>query len=493
MLPIIFIILFIFFLHFTITWYFNSTKGKYSPPSPPKFPIIGNLHQLGSYPHRTLQSLAKNYGPLMLLHLGRVPLLVVSSADAAREVMKTHDRVFSDRPHSKILDIVFYGSKDIAFAPYGEYWRQIKSISVLHLLSVKRVQSFRAVRDEEIEIMMQKISHSCSSNLPLNLSEMLFKLTNNIICRIALGRKYEGESGKEFRRMIVELMEVVGIFVVGDYVPRLECLTHISGLYGRAKRVAKQFDEFLDEVIEKHVTRSDGEGHHRDFVDVLLWIQRTNAVGFPIDRMMMKALIQDMFVAGTDTTSTTLEWAMTELLRHPSVMKRLQDESRRVASDRNHITEEDLCNMPYLKAVVKEIFRLHPPLPMLVHRRCMQDFKLKDYYIEAGTMVLVNAWAIARDPMYWDEPEEFKPERFLNSSIDVKGNNFELLPFGAGRRGCPGTMFAMVVLELALANLVHQFDWALPDGDNTIDMSETTGLIMRKKTPLTAVATPNKM
>ncbi|KAL2330865.1 hypothetical protein Fmac_018446 [Flemingia macrophylla] len=390
-----------------------------------------------------------------------------------------------------MFDIVSYGSKDMAMAPYGEYWRQIRSISVLHLLSVKRVQSFHALRHEEIETMMQNIRHSCSSSLPLNLSEMLFTVTNNIICRVALGRKYEGEREREFKKLMVELMEVLGNFVIGDYVPWLECLTQVSGLYGRAKRVAKQFEELLDEVIEKHVIRSDNEGHS-DFVDVLLWIQRTNAVGFPIDRITMKALLFDMFFAGTDTASTTLEWAMTELLRHPSVIKKLQDESRRVARDRNHINEEDLCHMPYLKAVVKETLRFHTPLPVLVQRRCMQDIKLNDYHVEAGTMVLVNAWAIARDPMYWDEPEEFKPERFLNSSIDVKGNNFELLiPFGAGRRGCPGTMFAMVVIELALANLIHQFDWALPDGDNTIDMSETIGLVMHRKTPLTAVATPN--
>ncbi|KAL2330868.1 hypothetical protein Fmac_018449 [Flemingia macrophylla] len=488
MLLIIFTILFILFLHLTVTLS-NSKKGKNSLPSPPKLPIIGNLHQLGAYPHRTFQSLAQKYGPLLLLHFGSVPVLVISSADAAREVMKTHDRVFADRPSSKMFDIVTCGSKDIVMAPYGEYWRQIRSITVLHLLSAKRVQSFHSVRHEEIEIMMENIRHSCSSNLPLNLSEMLFTVTNNIICRVALGSKYEGEREREFKKLMVELMEVLGNFVIGDYVPWLECFTQVSGLYGRAKRVAKQFEELMDEVIDKHVIRSDNEGHS-DFVDALLRIQRTNTVGFPIDRITMKALLQDMFVAGTDTTSTTLEWGMTELLRHPSVMKKLQDESRRVASDRDHITEEDLCHMPHLKAVVKETLRLHTPVPMLVQRRCMQDIKLMDCYIEAGTMVLVNAWAIARDPMCWDEPEEFKPERFLNSSIDVKGNNFELIPFGAGRRGCPGTMFAMVVIELALANLVHRFDWALPDGDNTIDMSETIGLTMHRKTPLTVVATP---
>ena len=199
-----------------------------------------------------------------------------------------------------------------------------------------------------------------------------------------------------------------------------------------------------------------------------------------------------MFAAGTDTTSTVLEWAMTELLRHPIVMKKVQDEVRNVAGDRTNLTEEDLVHMHYLKAVIKETLRLHPPIPLLVPRESMQDIKLQGYHIVSGTRVIINAWTIARDPTYWDQPEEFKPERFMNSSIDVKGNDFQLIPFGAGRRGCPGTMFAMAVNELVLANLLHQFNWALPAGVETLDMSETVGLTMHRKSPLAAVAAPKE-
>ncbi|XP_027340534.1 cytochrome P450 71A26-like isoform X2 [Abrus precatorius] len=492
MLLIIFSIFLV--LIFQFIWYSKSksTEGKSLAPSPPKFPIIGNLHQLGLYPHRTLQSLAKKYGPLMLLRLGSMPVLVISSADVARDIMKTHDRIFADRPHNKMFDILLYGSKDVASAPYGEYWRQIRSISVLHLLNVKRVQSFRVVREEEIAILMEKIRPFCSSSLPVNLSELLSEVTNNIVCRVALGRKYGGDSGRVMKKLLMDFTELLGTFTVGDYVPWLDWLSHVSGLYGRANRVAKQIDELLAEVIEE--PDSDIESHN-DFVDVLLWIQSQNAIGFPIDRTVIKAMTLDVFAAGTDTTATALEWAMTELLRHPIVMKKLQDEGRNVSGDRTHITEEDLCHMQYLKAVVKETFRLHTPIPLLVPRKSTQDIELNGYHIESGTQVIVNAWAIARDPMYWDQPEEFKPERFLNSSIDVKGNDFQLIPFGAGRRGCPGTMFAVAVIELVLANLVHQFHWSLPngvEGEKTLDMSETVGLTMHRKNPLLAVPVPNK-
>jgi cytochrome P450 len=198
-----------------------------------------------------------------------------------------------------------------------------------------------------------------------------------------------------------------------------------------------------------------------------------------------------MFIAGTDTTYTVLEWTLTELLRHQTVMHKLQDEVRTVVGNRTHVTEEDLVNMTFLKAVIKETLRLHIPVPLLVPRRTMEDIKLDGYDIAAGSQVIVNAWAIARDSSIWEEPLEFKPERFMNSSIDYKGLDFELIPFGAGRRGCPGVTFAISINELVLANLVNQFDWKLPDGieGKDLDMSETNGLTCRRKYPLLAVAT----
>ena len=200
-----------------------------------------------------------------------------------------------------MFDMLLYGSKDVSAAPYGEYWRQIRSISVLHLLSVKRVQSLRVVREEETNILMEKIRHSSSSSIPVNLSELLSTVTNHIVCRVALGRKYGGESGKEFKELLMEFTELLGTFVVGDYVPWLDWLSRVSGLYARANRVATRFDKLLDQVVEEHINRqqggsnieyvrSDTEGHN-DFVDVLLWIQRTNTIGFPVDRTVIKALL----------------------------------------------------------------------------------------------------------------------------------------------------------------------------------------------------------
>ncbi|KAG7951896.1 hypothetical protein I3843_12G032100 [Carya illinoinensis] len=446
------------------------TPLKNMPPSPPKLPFLGNLHQL----------------------------------DTAREIMKTHDVKFSNRPKLSITDRLLYDGKDVATAPYGEYWRQMRSICVLQLLSNKRVQSFRAVREEEVALFMEKIrDQSCSLSLPINLGEMFVSLTNDVICRVAFGRKYSaGEDGKKFGQLLGELMKLLGFFNVGEFIPWLTWVNRINGIDARVEKVYKEFDQFLDGIVEQHKRESRINGNHgstlllgedkKDLVDVLLEIQNDNAstAGVAMDETSIKAIILDIFSGGTDTTYTVLEWAMSELLRHPRVMKKLQDEVRGISQAKTSITENHLEKMQYLKAVIKETLRLYPPIPLLLPRESTQDVQIKGYHIPAGTLTFINAWAIGRDPALWDEPEEFRPERFLNSSVDFRGHDFQLIPFGAGRRGCPGITFAMATNELVLANLVQEFDWALPGGAclEDLNMTQCTGLAIHRKVPLFAIA-----
>ncbi|KAL7191872.1 hypothetical protein ACSBR2_023867 [Camellia fascicularis] len=493
-----------FFTLLLLKWLSTTQKPhKNLPPSPSKLPIIGNLHQMGQFPHRSLLSLSQKHGPLMLLQFGSMPVLVVSSAKAAHEIMKTHDLTFSNRPKLSIASKLSYEARDVAFARYGEYWRQMRSLCVLQLLNNKRVKSFCAVREEETALMLEKIKQSCSSSssTTVNLSEMLVSLTNGVVCRVALGRKH---SGRKFKKLLGEFVELLGVFDLGDYIPWLAWVNGFNGLYKRVDRVAKELDDFLESVVEEHMDlrrkksggeRADHEGGdeiQQDFVGVLLDIQRDNKVGFPVDRDSIKALILDMFAAGTDTTYSALEWMLAELLKHPKVLKELQNEVRRIGNGKKYITENDLEKIHYLKAVIKETMRLHPPVPLLVPRRSTRDVKLMGYDIAAGTQVITSAWAIGRDPLSWDEPEEFRPERFLNTSIDFKGHDFELIPLGAGRRGCPGIQFAMAVDELALANLVYKFDFAVPNGarGEDLDMSEAIGLTVHKRFPILAVVSP---
>ncbi|CAI0447444.1 unnamed protein product [Linum tenue] len=478
---------------------------KLLPPSPPTLPVLGNLHQLGLYAHRSLQLLARRHGPLMHLQFGQVPVLVASSAAAAREIMKTNDLIFSGRVASPVAAKLLYDYEDIATAPYGEGWRQRRSICVLHLLSNRRVQSFQRVREEETAILMKKMKEQ----RVVNLSESFATLTNDIVSRATLGRKYseQGSHGgqkKNFNELLLEFMELLGSFNVGDFIPLLSWINIFTGFNSRVGIISKEFDDFLEGVVDEHASKLENradreteEEEAEDLVDILLKLQRDNALGFPLTRKNVKAIVLNMFAAGTDTSYTVLEWAMTELLRNPRVMERLQVEVRRVGQGRAEIKQSDLDEMVYLKAVIKETLRMYPPIPLLVPRKSSQSVEIEGYHVPAGTMTIVNAWAIGRDPGIWEHPEEFKPERFLNDGckVDFRGQDFELIPFGAGRRGCPGISFAMATNELVLANVVYGFDWSLPEGMRVeeLDMGECPGLTIHKKVKLIAVCTPREL
>nr|AXS77254.1 psoralen synthase [Glehnia littoralis] len=465
----------------------KKTPSKNLPPSPPQIPIIGNLHQIGPDPQVSLRDLAKKYGSLMLLKFGSVPVLVVSSADAAREVVKTHDLVFADRPYSSVANRIFYNGRDMVFARYTEYWRQVKSTCVTQLLSNKRVLSFHNVREEEVALLIQKIENSRSK--VVNLSEHLIELTGNVVCRAALGSGHEVDS---YKLLLLEIMDMLGYSrSIEDFFPMLGWVDWLTGLKGKVEKAAKGVDTFLEGVLRDHPASNSGSAT-KDFVSILLEIQEADA-GFSIDKECIKSLIWDMLGAGTETISTALEWTIAALIKSPDAMLKLQNEVREIGKGKSKISEGDLVNMHYLKAVMKESMRLYFTAPLLVPRETRQDVKFMGYDIKAGTQVLINAWAIARDPSLWDNPEEFRPERFLNSRIDYKGFHYEYLPFGAGRRGCPGIQFAIAVNELAVANVVHKFNFELPDGKRLedLDMTGSTGITLHKKSPLLVVATPH--
>ncbi|CAN6989344.1 hypothetical protein IGI04_002499 [Brassica rapa subsp. trilocularis] len=480
----IFLLCLIFFI--TILVFIKQTTWKKSNtfPSPPRLPLIGNMHQLGNHPHRSLLSLSQRYGDLMLLHFGTVPVLVASSADAARDVLKTHDRVFASRPHSKIYDKLLYGSSNMASAPYGEYWRQMKSVSVIHLLSNKMVRTFREVRQEEISLMMETVRKQSSS--PMNISKITTTLTNDVICRVALGQKYG--AGTDFKELIDRLMRQLGTFTFGTYVPSLAWIDWICGLEGKLEKTANDFDKLLEKIVQDH---EDGAGDKADFADVLLGVQRDKSVGFEVSRMSIKAIILDAFVGGTDTSSTLLEWEMQELLNHPKCLKRLQEEVRTVCKGKSSVSEDDIQDMDYLRAVIKETLRLHPPVPLMVPHISTEDANLRGHHIPAGTQVMINLFAVGREVATWGpDADEFKPERHLNSSADFRGQDFELIPFGAGRRMCPGTSFAVVLNEVALANLMLGFDWKSTEDQTKTDVPESIGAVIRRMNPLYVIASP---
>ncbi|XP_077222091.1 desmethyl-deoxy-podophyllotoxin synthase-like [Tasmannia lanceolata] len=464
------------------------------PPGPSKLPIIGSMHHLlGSQPHHALRDLAKKHGPLMHLKLGQVSTIVISSPEVAREIMKTHDLKFSSRPELFLPDIVLYNRKDLVFAPYGDYWRQLRKICILELLSPNRVKSFYQVREEEVSNLVQSISSVNGSTV--NLTKMLISLTNNITSRAAFGNKCGDQ--ERFITAVKAALEYAGGLNVTDFFPSLKFVSVIMGTKFRLKRLHRVFDRILDNIIKEHrekqLMKTNKEEVEEDLVDVLLRLQEHGDLEFPLTDDNIKAVILDMFAAGTETSSTIMEWAMVALMRKPRVMEKAQAEVRKVFKGKDNIAESEIDELSYLKLVIKEIMRLCPPLPLLVPRESTERCEINGYEIPKKTRVLVNSWAMGRDPRHWENPEEFEPERFSHNSIDFKGQNFEFIPFGAGRRGCPGIYFGLASTELALANLLYFFDWKLPHEMKAedLDMSENFGITLARKANLNLIATPH--
>ncbi|XP_019703678.2 cytochrome P450 71A1 [Elaeis guineensis] len=482
------------FLPFLLLLSFKQSFSKKArlPPSPPKFPFIGNLHQLGPLPHRSLQGLAEKHGPLMLLHLGQVPTLIVSSAEMAREIMRTHDHIFASRPPMKAAKILLCDGRDVGFAPYGECWRYAKKVCIIHLLSNKKVQSFRLAREEEVALMIRNISRASLTPDPLNVSEILHAFACDMLCRVVSGKSFREGRNKLFRELLKESSALLGEFRLEDYFPSLAWMDVFLGMSVRARRIAERWSGVLDEVIKEHADQVKDEKHEEDFVDVLLSLQKDPGADLALTKEDIKALLEDMFGAGIDTSYIVLEWAMVELVRNSQVMEKLQDEVRIIAAGKGLVREEDLGEVSYLKYVIKEVLRLHPPAPLLLPRETMDDCRIEGYEIPRKTRVIVNGWAIGRDPKFWEAPEEFRPERFMDNKIDFKGNDFQFIPFGSGRRMCPGMNFAISTVELALANLMHCFDWELPHGirREDLDMTEALGITTPRKQRLHLVAKP---
>lgn len=343
-------------------------------------------------------------------------------------------------------------------------------------------------------------SLSAQSGSELDLGKMFFALANDVLCRVAFGKRFKEESGEDEgqkRHLVGVLTETQALFAgfcLGDFFPGWDWVDSLSGYTKRLSKNLEDLRAVCEEIIEQHVKEQGVSNGKEDFVDVLLRVQQREDLEVPITDDNLKALVLDMFVAGTDTSSATLEWTMTELARHPMVMKKAQDEVRNVASSLGKVEESHLQHLHYLKAVIKETMRLHPPVPLLVPRESMEKCNLDGYEIPAKTRVLINTYAIGRDPTSWENPLEYNPERFINKNIEVKDQDFRFLPFGGGRRGCPGYSFGLATVEIALARLLYHFDWALPQGvgADDMDLGEIFGLATRKKTAIVLVPTANK-
>ncbi|PHT92655.1 hypothetical protein T459_00537, partial [Capsicum annuum] len=400
------------------------------PPGPRGLPIVGFLPFLRPNLHHQLTELSQQYGPIYKFWLGSRLCVVLNSPSLAKQVVCDQDSVFANRDLPIAGLVATYGGIDIALSPYGSYWRDMRKLFVREMLSNRNLEACYSLGDTRSE----RLSEMCIPRFDLQALQ------------------------KEMEAMLKLIDSILDPLIN-------QCMKSLSD-----KR-------------EVEIQRNE----KKDFIQILLELMEQKDIGISLDLMKIKAIVMDIMIGGTDTTITTVEWVMVELLNTPQIMAKVQQELKDVVGVNNIVEESHLPNLHYLDAVLKETLRLHPALPLLFPKHPSQSAIVGGYTIPEGTKVFLNAYAIQRDPQVWESPLEFQPERFLNSTnLEYAGNNMNYLPFGSGRRICAGLPLAEKMLMFVLASLLHSFDWKLPEGEN-VDLSEGFGFVIKKNERLFAI------
>ncbi|KAL7156202.1 hypothetical protein ABFS83_03G127800 [Erythranthe nasuta] len=460
-----------------------------TPPGPKPWPIIGNLNLIGPIPHQSFHFLSQKYGEIMQLKFGKYPVVVASSPEMAKQFLRVHDTVFASRPSLAAGKYTSYNYSNMTWAPYGPYWRQARKIYFSEVFNAKKIESFEHIRTEETRNLLSRL-RSVSGN-PVVLRGHLTHYTLSAVSRMILGNKYfcdsEDDKFLKIQDMLDEWVLVNGAFVVGDWIPWLGFLD-LGGYVKRMKALYKRLDDFHNYVIDDHIARRKGvTDEEKDFVDVLLQLADDPNLEVKLTRDCIKGLLQDLLGGGTDTSAATVEWALCEILRQPRIIKKAKEELNTVIGRNRWVEENDSPQLPYIEAIIMESMRLHPIVTPLTPHYAIDDCKVAGFDISKGTMVLINTWSIGRDPKSWDSPEEFSPERFLGKETDILGSDFALLPFGSGRRRCPGYSLGLKMVRTTLANLLHGFEFQLAED---VCLEETYGLNKHPRRPLAVVMEP---
>ncbi|XP_025828362.1 flavonoid 3'-monooxygenase CYP75B4-like isoform X1 [Panicum hallii] len=500
------------------------------PPGPRGWPVLGNLPQLGGKTHQTLHEMTLVYGPLLRLRFGSSNVVVAGSAAVAEQFLRVHDANFSCRPPNSGGEHMAYNYQDVVFAPYGPRWRAMRKVCAVNLFSGRALDDLRAVREREAALMVRSLVGQGSDALLVPLGKAVNVCTTNALSRAAVGRRVFAAAGnegaREFKEIVLEVMQVGGVLNVGDFVPALRWLDP-QGVVAKMKKLHRRFDDMMNGIIADRkagVIMPAGE-EGKDLLGLLLAMVHDERplAGAEEDRITetdAKALILDggvlyinnkkrkdyspstvccsclvdkhknLFVAGTDTTSTIVEWSLSELIRHPDILRQAQDELDAVVGRGRLVSESDLPRLTFFNAVIKETFRLHPSTPLSLPRMAAEECEVAGYRIPKGSELLVNVWGIARDPALWPDPLVFRPARFLpggsHANVDVKGGDFGLIPFGAGRRICAGLSWGLRMVTLTSATLVHAFGLELPAGQSVdkLSMEEAFTLLLQRAVPL---------
>ncbi|KAJ0569994.1 putative cytochrome P450 [Helianthus annuus] len=499
-----------------VLWYkfTHSSASPRLPPGPRSLPIVGYLPFLGPELHKQFTRMAHTYGPIFKLHLGSKLHVVINSSELAKEVVRDHDEIFANRNLTVAASVLSYGGQDLVWSMNNSNWRKLRKIFVHEALSSKNLESCSSFRMGEVRKTIKNVFSKIST--PIVISEITFMTQTNVLTSLICGNTSNSSHlASELQTVSENLAEIFRRPNLSDFFPILAWFD-LQRIERNMKKLFHKTDQIAESMIQDGIKSNskkslDGVGDRekkKDFLQILLDL-RSQEDGNSLSITQIKALIlvnvilqtlddtsstndicSDIMVAGTETTSTLIEWVMAEIMMNHQVMNAIQEELAKVVGLNNIVEETHLSQLKYLDAVVKETLRLHPVVPFLIPRSPSQDCKVGGYTIPKGCTVFLNVWSIQRDPRYWDKPLEFYPKRFLSyessKKYDYKGNNLKFFPFGSGRRLCAGLPLAEKMTLFILASLLHSFNWSLPKGEEH-DLSEKFGITLTKVKPLTAI------
>ncbi|KAD4585625.1 hypothetical protein E3N88_23226 [Mikania micrantha] len=475
---------------YLFTTLFRRRPANFPPTIFPSIPIIGHLYLLKPPLYRTLAKISAKHGPILHLQLGFRHVIVISSPSAAEECLTKNDIVFANRPKMLFGKIIGGNYTSLLWSPYGDHWRNLRRIASIEILSIHRLNEFHHIRVDENKLLIGKLR---SNSSPVIVKSLFSEVMLNIMMRMISGKSYFGtddrktvEEGKRFQEIVDETTVLAGASNVSDYLPVLSWLGAKS-LEKKLMALQEKRDVFFQGLIEQ-LRKSRGTelaNGRKTMIELLLSLQESEPEYYT--DAMIRSFVMVLLAAGSGTSAGTMEWAMSLLVNHPHILKKAQAEIDRVIGNNRLVDESDITNLPYLRCIINETLRLYPPAPLLIPHESSEDCVIMGYNIPRGTMLLVNQWAIHCDPKLWNEPKRFKPERF--EGLEGTRDGYKFMPFGSGRRSCPGEGLAVRSLVMTLGSVIQCFDWKRVS-DDMVDMKEVPGITMPKAVPSVARCKP---
>ncbi|XAR63772.1 Trans-cinnamate 4-monooxygenase [Bertholletia excelsa] len=426
--------------------------------------------------------MAQTYGSVFLLKLGSKNLAVVSDPELATQVLHTQGVEFGSRPRNVVFDIFTGNGQDMVFTVYGDHWRKMRRIMTLPFFTNKVVNHYSDMWEEEMDLVVRDLTKDNKARHGIVIRKRLQLMLYNIMYRMMFDAKFESQDDPLFieaTRFNSERSQLAQSFEYnyGDFIPLLR--PFLRGYLNKCRDLQQRRLAFFNNYyVEKRreIMAANGEKHKISCaIDHIIDAQMKGE----ISEENVLYIVENINVAAIETTLWSMEWAIAELVNHPAVQRKIRDEISAVLGE-NQVTESNLHELPYLQATVKETLRLHTPIPLLVPHMNLEEAKLGGYTIPKESKVVVNAWWLANNPAWWQNPSEFRPERFLEEESGteaVAGGkvDFRYLPFGMGRRSCPGIILALPILGLVIAKLVTRFEMEAPPGVERINVSEKGG------------------